>query len=127
MQEARLVGVVSAAVSRTLGDDGRQYKAGDMIYIGESNVNHIKRRHSSAYSKYGDRLTQIVSEPDYVSINDEDGSLEYVKIFDDHVKLVVRIAGDEKLYVRSMYIVYRSRTEFFIKSGRLKPLTKVGK
>ena len=76
MQEARLVGVVSAAVSRTLGDDGRQYKAGDMIYIGESNVNHMKRRHSSAYSKYGDRPTQIVSEPDYVGINDEDGSLE---------------------------------------------------
>jgi len=61
-----------------------------------------------------------------VGINEEDGSLEYVKIFDDHVKLVVRVAGDEKLYVRSMYTVYQSRTEFFIKSGRLKPLTKDG-
>jgi len=127
MQEPRLVGVISAAVSITLGDDGRQYKAGDMIYIGESNVNHIKRRHLSDYNKYGDRLSSIISEPDFVGINDEDDSLEYVKIFDDHVKLVVRVAGDEKLYVRSLYTVYQSRTEFFIKSGRLKPLTKVDK
>ena len=124
MQEARLVGVVSTAVSKTLGNDGRQYKAGAMIYIGESNLNHMKRRHLSAYNKYGDRLSCIISVPDYVGINEEDGSLEYVKIFDDHVKLVVRVAGDEKLYVRSMYTVYQSRTKFFIKSGRLKPLTK---
>jgi len=127
MQEARLVGVVSTAVSRTLGNDGRQYKAGDMIYIGESNVNHMKRRHSSDYTKYGDRISIIISEPDYVGLNDEDDSLVYVKIFDDHVKLVVRVAGDDKLYVRSLYTVYQSRTEHFIKSGRLKPLTNVDK
>jgi len=125
MQEPKLVGVISAAVSKTLGDDGRQYKAGAMIYIGESNVNHMKRRHPSDYSKYGDRLSQIISEPDYVGINEEDDSLEYVKIFNDHVKLVVRVAGDDRLYVRSLYTVYKSRTEYFIKSGRLKPLTKV--
>jgi len=124
MQEARIIGVITSAVSITLGEDGRQYKAGDMIFIGENNIKHMKRRHLSAYNKYGDRLSNIISEPDYVGINEEDDSLEYVKIFDDHVKLVVRVAGDEKLYVRSMYTVYQSRTEFFIKSGRLKPLTK---
>jgi len=124
MQEAKLVGVVSATVIKTLGEDGQLYNTGDMIYIGESNVNHMKRRHLSAYNKYGNRLSNIISDPDYVGINEEDDSLEYVKIFDDHVKLVVRVAGDEKLYVRSMYTVYQSRTEFFIKSGRLKPLTK---
>ena len=124
MQEPRLIGVVSTAVSITLGDEGKHYRAGDMIYLGDSNINHMKRRHSSDYVKYSDRLSQIISEPDYVGINDEDSSLEYIKIFNDHVKLVVRVAGDEKLYVRSLYTVYQSRTEFFVKSGRLKPLTK---
>ena len=124
MKEPMLIGVVSAAVIKVLGDNGNQYKAGDMIFIGESNVKHMKRRHSSVYKKYGDRLPQIVYNPDYVGINAEDGSLEYIKVFDDHVKLVVRIAGDEKLYVRSMYTVLDSRTDFFVKSGRLKPLTK---
>ena len=124
MQEPRLLGVVSTAVSVTIGGKGKQYKAGDMIYLGENNIKHMKHRHSLAYVKYNDRLSLIISEPDYVGINDEDGSLEYVKVFDDHVKLVVRVAGDEKLYVRTMYTIYKSRTEFFIKSGRLKPLTK---
>ena len=124
MQESRLVGIVSNAVSNALGEDGHQYKAGDRIYIGDSNVNHIKRRHSYTYLKYGNILSQIISEPNFVGINDEDGSLEYVKILDEHVKLVVRVAGDDKLYVRSMYTVYQSRTEYYVKSGRLKPLTK---
>jgi len=125
MPESRIVGVITTSVSKTLGNDGKQYKPGSMIYIGESNVNHIKRRHFSDYIKYGDRLSLIISKPDFVGINEVDDSLEYVKIFDDHVKLIVRVAGDEKLYVRSLYTVYQSRTEFFIKSGRLKPLTKV--
>jgi len=123
MHEPRLIGIVSTVVSETLGEDGRQYKAGDMIYLGDNNVKHMKRRHLSAYLKYGDRLSQIISEPDFIGINDLDGSLEYVKIFDDHVKLVVRVAGDKRLYVRTMYTTYKSRTEYFIKSGRLKPLT----
>ena len=125
MQEPRLIGVVTTAVSLTLGEGGRQYKAGDIIYLGENNIKHMKRRHSSAYVKYSDKLSQIISEPDFVGINDEDGSLEYIKILDNHVKVVVRVAGDDKLYVRTMYTVYQSRTEFFLKSGRLKPLTKV--
>ena len=124
MQKAKLVGVVSSAVSKTLGDEGTHYKVGDKIYLGESNMNHMKRRHLADFLKYGDRLSQIISEPDYVGINDEDGSLEYIKVFDDHVKLVVRVAGDEKLYARTIYAVYQSRTEYFIKTGRLKPLTK---
>jgi len=124
MQESRLVGVVSTAVVKALEDNNHQYKAGDMIYIGKNNEKHMKQKHSSAYAKYGDRLSLIISEPDFVGIND-DNSLEFVKVFDDHVKLVIRVAGDDKLYVRSMYTVYQSRTEFFIKSGRLKPLTKV--
>jgi len=78
MQEPRFIGVVTTAVSFTLGEEGRQYKAGDIIYLGENNIEHMKRRHSSAYVKYSDRLSQIISEPDYVGINDEDGSLARV-------------------------------------------------
>jgi len=126
MQEPRIIGIVSTEVSIALGESGKQYKIGNMIYLGESNKKHIKNRHKSVYVKYGNRLPQIISKPDYVGINNEDGSLEYVKVFDNHIKVVVRIAGDDKLYVRSMYTVYKSRTEFFVKTGRLKPLTKAG-
>ena len=123
MTKIRMVGVVSADVVKTLGEAGRNYCAGDEIYIGCSNINHMQRRHLSDYLKYHNKLSIIISEPDYVGINKNDGSLEYVKVFSEHVKITVRVAGDEKLYVRSMYTVLNSRTEYFIKSGRLKPLT----
>ena len=125
MQKTRLVGFISNAVSKTLGFNGSKYKPGDKIYLGESNERHMKQRHSTTYINYANRLSQIISSPDYVGINDEDGSLIYIKVFDNHVKLVVRIACDEKLYVRTMYTVYQSRTDYLIKSGKLKSLTKV--
>jgi len=52
MQQPRMIGIVTTAVSKALGEEGRFYKAGDMIYIGDSNINHIKRRHSSAYARF---------------------------------------------------------------------------
>jgi len=124
MNQKRIVGFISAAVIETLGETGRAYHAGDEIYIGDSNIDHMKRRHLSDYLKYHDKISIIISEPDFLGINDDDGSLEYVKVFSEHVKLAVRVAGDDKLYVRAMYAVLKSRTEYFIKTGRLKPLTK---
>ena len=124
MQQTRQVGVVSAAVLKTLGEEASHYHAGDIIYVGDRNLDHMKSQHLATFLKYYDKLSQIISEPDYVGINDEDGSLEYVKIFSDHVKLAVRIAGDDKLYIRTMFTVLESRTDYFIKSGKLKPLTK---
>jgi len=124
MQKLKLIGMISATVIKTLGESGRHYSSGDRIYLGNRNIKHIKRNHLSVYMKYRNRLPQIISKPDFVGINEDDGSLEYVKMFDDHVKLAVRIAGDERLYIRTMYIVYKSRTEHFVKSGKLKPLTK---
>ena len=124
MQKPRLIGIVSNAVSKALGTEGQSYKLGDKIYLGDRNIKHMKQRHMLVYAKYHDRLSQIISEPDYVGVNDEDGSLVYVKLFDDNIKLVVRIAGDEKLYIRTMYTIFKSRMEDSIKSGKLKPLTK---
>jgi len=61
MEEPGIIGVISTAVIKTLGEDSG-YKAGDMIYLGESNINHMKRRHAAAYIKYNDKLSQIIAE-----------------------------------------------------------------
>ena len=123
MNQVRVVGIVSSAVLAALGDEGQGYVAGEEIFLGDTNIEHMKTDHLEDYLKYQYRLPQILAEPDYVGINDVDGSLEYVKVFSEHVKLAVRVAGNDKLYVRSMYVVKKSRTDYFIKSGRLKPLT----
>ena len=123
MIDAQVVGTVSKAVLETLGDVGKCYNVGDAIYLGESNINHMIKKHKSIYLKYHDKLPQVISNPDYIGVNDENGSLEYIKIFSEYIKIAVRVAGDNKLYVRTMYQVLKSRTDFLVNSGKLKPLT----
>ena len=93
------------------------------IYIGESNIQHMKSKHPADYDKYGMDIPEILSSPDYVRANPRDGSIEYVKeyqINNDFVKVAVRVAGSGKLYARSLYILNRNRVNGFIEKGTLK-------
>ena len=75
---------------------------GTPIYIGNSNRDHMKKSHPRDFEKYGSQLGRIIAEPDYVSVR-EDGSIEYMKLYGKHIKVAVRIAGDQFYYVRSLY------------------------
>ena len=95
------------------------------IYIGESNINHIKSSHPSDYSKYGNDISEIISAPDYVGINKSDNSIEYVKEYDvvtEFVKIAVRVSKQNVFFVRSLYVLNKSRVHSFIKKGTLKAL-----
>ena len=41
-----------------------------------------ERRHLSAYMKYGDRLSQIISEPDFVGISDVELGVRLLNVGD---------------------------------------------
>ena len=116
----KTVGSISQNVIRLLGlctDEGTP------IYIGESNIRHMKQKHPDDYSKYGDRIPDILSSPDYVGMNPSDGSIEYVKEFlieGEYVKVAVRIAGTGKYYARSLYVLNPNRVRNFIAKGTLK-------
>jgi hypothetical protein len=98
--------------------------AGTAIYIGESNIKHMKEQHKCDFKKFYKRIQKIIEKPDYAGINKSDGSIEMIKTFSVHVKLAVRIANDDKYYARSLYEVGKSRVENSVKRGQLKPLTK---
>jgi len=98
--------------------------AGTAIYLGESNKAHMKSRHPRDYEKYIGRIDKIVMFPNFVGINDADGSVEYVKTFSKNVKVAVRIASDGEYYARSLYKIGESRVKNSIKIGQLKRLTK---
>jgi len=55
--------------------------AGTAIYIGESNHKHMKNRHPQDYKNYIGRIDKIIANPDFVGIIEEDGSIEFIKIF----------------------------------------------
>ena len=95
-----------------------------MIYLGDQNIAHIKAKHFEDYRRYGNRLSSILSEPDYVGVDDEDSSIEFIKdfLFDgDYVKVAVRATISQTYYVRSLYVIRSERVQNYVKSGKLKP------
>lgn len=117
---AREVGRLSARVIALLG---LQFDEAQPIYLGNSNISHMKSRHAADYAKYGQYIPDILSSPDYVGENPSDGSIEYVKEFrvdNDFVKVAVRLSGGGALYARSLYVLNPKRVANFISKGTLK-------
>ena len=94
------------------------------IYIGATNIAHIKSNHNYEYERFYNRLSLLISTADYVRLRKNDNSIEYVKLVGKHVKLAVRVAGDGNYYVRSLYFIERNRVENLLKKGELKTLTQ---
>lgn len=117
---AEEVGRLSARVIELLELDLQENQP---IYIGNSNISHMKSRHPEDYSKYGQCIPAILSNPDYVGENPTDGSIEYVKEFqvgNEFVKVAVRLSGGGMLYARSLYVLNHNRVVNFIQKGTLK-------
>ena len=72
------------------------YCEGSPIFLGKTNVEHMKRSHPEAYGTYGKHIETIVQFPDYVALHKNNGSIEYVKGFNidgNFVKVAVRASG----------------------------------
>jgi len=93
------------------------------IFIGDSNKNHMKNTHPYEYNRFYSDLPIIISTADYVRLNTQDNSIEYVKSYGKYIKLAVRVAGDGNYYARSLYFIESDRVENLVKKGELKPLT----
>jgi uncharacterized protein (UPF0254 family) len=97
---------------------------GSGIYIGTSNILHMSRKHPYEFDNFFDKIPLIISSADYVRRRNNDGTIEYIKLFGKHLKLAIRIAGDGEYYTRSLYFVETNRIENLLKKGELKRLTK---
>lgn len=96
---------------------------GQSILLGESNIAHMVKRHPEDYALYGEYIPVILSEPDYVALNEKDDSIEYVKemqINTVYVKVAVRVSAHGQLFARSVYRLNTNRVQNFIKKGTLK-------
>lgn len=92
------------------------------IYLGETNIKHMITSHPTDFQKYKDELTNILSNPDYVGLNPNDSSIEYVKEYivdNEYVKVAVRIYSGKKFYARSIYVLNNNRVKNFISKGTL--------
>lgn len=87
----------------------------------------MQNSHPADYAKYGANISDILSSPDYVRVNQKDNSIEYVKEYKvdgDFVKVAVRVSSGGNFYARSLYILNSNRVQSFIAKGTLKKIWK---
>ncbi len=97
--------------------------AGTEIWLSPSNIAHMTSKHLGAYTIYAQEIPHIISSPEYVGINLNDGSIEFVRqnpLNGDFVKVAVRGSANGIMFVRSIYVLNSKRVNNFIKTGQLK-------
>lgn len=96
------------------------------IYKSDGLEKHVSKRHPECI-EYLRKVTQILSEPDYVGVNpNEKGiSFELVKIFEDNVQVGIKLdVKDNYLYIATLHTITESKLKHRIKSGRLKGISR---
>lgn len=123
----KTIGYITKEIAELLSLD---LDADTPIYIGDTNIEHIKNRHMYEYDKYFDRIEEIISSPDYVGKNPKDESISFVKeykISGEYVRVAVRITKNKKYFAKTLHLLSTCNAERYIQKGTLKKLDKTPK
>lgn len=91
------------------------------IFIDEGTKRHIKKRHPYTYKTYFNKLSEILSKPDYIGMYGLGRNrFEFVKRYKDTLLVALKIDEMFRIFVSSMYIVESHRIEKRIAYGKLK-------
>lgn len=106
MAEQKIVGTIN---KRIVDQFQLDWEVGAEIYLGETNIAHMKDDHPEDFKKYFDRLEEILSSPTYICKHPKKDSVEYVKVFTessgDHVLVAVRTSNNGRLYARTLFVM----------------------
>lgn len=117
-----IIGYISQSVINLLN---LELAPGTPVYIGTSNIKHIKNRHPYEYDMYFSEIQNIIACPDYVGRNPKDDSLLFVKqyqVHDEYIRAAVKITSGGKCFARTLHALSTCNTERYIKKGTLKRL-----
>ncbi len=91
------------------------------IYLGDSNIRHIIKKHPDDYVQFKDRIQEILKSPTYIGKHPkEENSIQYIKTFDNNNKIVlcaVRGTDNSVYYLRSLYCINANKLNNYIDSG----------
>lgn len=93
------------------------------IFIGESNIEHIKKRHPYEYERYYNDISIIINAPDYVGLNPKDGSILFVKLYklnEEYVRVAVKITSGGKFFAKTLHTLSTCNAERYLEKGTLK-------
>lgn len=95
------------------------------VFIGETNLEHIKSRHPYEYDKYLPDIGNIINQPDYVGLSRKDSSILFVKLYEingEYIRVAVRITSGGKCYAKTLHLLSTCNAERYIEKGTLKKL-----
>ena len=118
----KIIGYISKDVIKTLG---LNISPDTPVFIGESNIEHIKNRHPYEFDKYYKDISIIINSPDYVGINPKDDSILIVKLYNvdgEDVRVAVKIASGGKYFARTLHSLSTCNAERYLEKGSLKRL-----
>lgn len=114
------IGVIESGIVNRLG---LSIEPNSEILFGETNLLHIQTRHPNDYINHGDKMAEILNNPDYVSVNPRDDSIRYIKKYDENVLVAVRLTLNKQVFVRSLFVITDSKIEHYKKSTNFLDLT----
>lgn len=109
------IGIICTEIINILKLDEIEEKP---IFIGESNIEHIKKRHFNDFVKYGRDIVNIIKKPTYLARNEKKRSIEFIKEYkldNDFVLVAVRVSNNGRYFVRTMYIMAEEKVEKYFK------------
>ena len=109
------VGKVTKRVIEILGLD---YEKEEPIFIGDSNIKHIKERHFDDFKKYGADIEEIINNPTYLARNKKKKSIEYIKKYkvnNEFVLVAVRVSNKQVHFARTMYVMANDKVQKYFK------------
>lgn len=117
-----IIGYISQTVIKTLD---LKISPNTPVFIGESNIEHIKSRHPYEYDKYYQDIGLIINSPDYVGLNPKDDSILFVKLYKvngEYIRVAVKITSGEKCFAKTLHSLSTCNAERYLEKGTLKRL-----
>lgn len=96
---------------------------GTPIFIGDTNIEHIKKRHPLEYEMYFPHIEEIIAAPDFVGQSPSDQSIAFVKIFqlgNEYIRVAVKINPNGRAYVKTLHLLSTCNAERYIEKGTYK-------
>ena len=90
----------------------------------------MKSEHPKDFEIYGDKIEEIISNPDYIAKhpNKKNSAIEYIKIYknenNDHVLVAVRATGTGTLFARTLFVMNSKKVEKYKNKNALIPYKK---
>ncbi len=98
---------------------------GTPIYIGKSNIAHIKSRHPYEYEKYFGDIEEIINTPDYIGKNPHDSSVLFIRLYEvcgEYIRVAVKVNPYGTCYVKTLHLLSTCNAKRYIEKGTLKKL-----